>query len=338
MFEYKLELLEKYMTPDVSGSAQHAAFRGKIGIPLGLNMYELLPFWHTILTGLGFEVVVSPTSNRKMYLKGQLTIPSDTVCFPAKLLHGHVDWLIGQGLKTIFYPCLTYNFDESLGDNHYNCPVVAYYPEVIGANVPELRGLTFIHDYLGIHRPRDFERKFAEAMRKYYPDITDRDVRDAVRAGYREYASYMKRIRNYGEALIKSARERGKRIVVLVGRPYHIDPEINHGIDRIITAAGAVVITEDAVSMKESKFDVKVLNQWTYHSRLYAAAKYVTEQPDMELVQLVSFGCGVDAITTDETRAILESHGRIYTQIKIDEITNLGAVKIRLRSLFAATE
>lgn len=333
MFEFKLELLENYMKPAVK-----PAPRGKIGIPLGLNMYELLPFWHTILTGLGFEVVVSPTSNRKLYLAGQQTIPSDTVCFPAKLMHGHIEWLIAQGVKSIFYPCLTYNFDENLGDNHYNCPVVAYYPEVIGANVGNLSGLTFINDYLGIHRPRDFERKFAQAMRKYYPDITDRETRDAVRTGYREYSSYMKRVRDYGEKLIKSARERGKRIIVLAGRPYHIDPEINHGIDRIITACDAVVVTEDAVSSHESKFDVAVLNQWTYHSRLYAAAKYVTEQPDMDLVQLVSFGCGVDAITTDETRAILEKRGKIYTQIKIDEITNLGAVKIRLRSLFAATE
>ncbi len=347
MFEYKLGLLGKYMSPaNVSDDAKRARHenkkvvprRGKIGIPLGLNMYELLPFWHTILSRLGFEVIVSPTSNRKLYLSGQLTIPSDTVCFPAKLIHGHIEWLIAQGVKTIFYPCLTYNFDEDAGDNHYNCPVVAYYPEVINANVPELRSCTFIHDYLGIHRPHDFNRKFAEVMRKYYPDITDAEVSRAVKAGYSEYDAYMEHIRKYGETLIASARERGKKIIVLAGRPYHIDPEINHGINRIITACGAVVVTEDAVSANVPKLNVKVLNQWTYHSRLYAAAKYAAGQPDMEIVQLVSFGCGVDAITTDEMRSILEHEGRIYTQIKIDEITNLGAVKIRLRSLFAATE
>ena len=333
MFEYKLELLQSYIAKQTTGTR-----RGKIGIPLGLNMYELLPFWHTILSKLGFEVVVSPPSNRRIYLDGQLTIPSDTVCFPAKLMHGHIEWLLSQGVDTIFYPCLTYNFDEELGDNHYNCPVVAYYPEVIGANVPGLRGRIFINDYFGIHRPRDFEVKFAQAMRKYFPDITDAEARNAVRAGYAEYKAHMKRIRDYGTNLIESARKRGKRIIILAGRPYHVDPEINHGINRIITSCGAVVVTEDAVSWKVPKFKVNVLNQWTYHSRLYASAKYATEHKDVDLVQLVSFGCGVDAITTDEVRAILEHDGKIYTQIKIDEITNLGAVKIRLRSLFAATE
>lgn len=334
MYEYKLGLLLEY----AEKKPQAPARRGRIGIPFGLNMYELLPFWHTILTKLGFEVVVSPPSSRNIYLIGQLTIPSDTVCFPAKLMHGHIEWLLSQGVDTIFYPCLTYNVDEGLGDNHYNCPVVAYYPEVIGANVPDLRGKTFISEYFGIHRPRDFEKKFAAAMRKYFPDITDAEARDAVRAGYAEYKAHMKRIREYGKNLIDSARKRGKRIIILAGRPYHVDPEINHGIDRLVTSLGAVVVTEDAVSWMVPKFKVGVLNQWTYHSRLYAAAKFATEHPDVDLVQLVSFGCGVDAITTDEVRAILERAGKIYTQIKIDEITNLGAVKIRLRSLFAALD
>lgn len=333
MFEYKLELLSGYMQP-----APTPGRRGKIGIPLGLNMYELLPFWHAIFAKLDFEVVVSPPSNRNIYLSGQLTIPSDTVCFPAKLMHGHIEWLLSQGVNTIFYPCLTYNIDEGLGDNHYNCPVVAYYSEVIGANVPGLRGLTYINDYFGIHRPRDFGRKFAQAMQKYFPDITDKEVHAAVRAGYAEYEAHMKRVRGYGAKLMESARRRGKHIIILAGRPYHIDPEINHGINRIVTACGAVVVTEDAVSCLVPKFEVGVLNQWTYHSRLYAAAKYASEHSDTDLVQLVSFGCGVDAITTDEARAILERAGKIYTQIKIDEITNLGAVKIRLRSLFAAIE
>ena len=305
---------------------------------MGLNMFELLPFWHTLFTKLGFEVVTSPLSNRKMYLLGQATIPSDTVCFPAKLMHGHIQTLINDGVQTIFYPCLSYNFDEKKGDNHYNCPVVAYYPEVIQANMPDVEKVDFIKDYLGIHRPKDFPKKFQQVMSKYFDIIPLDEVKVAAAAAYAEYNSYLARVRARGEEIIEEARSKGMHIIVLSGRPYHIDPEINHGIDRIISGCGAAIISEDVVSNKVEKFPVKVLNQWTYHSRLYSAAKYVLTQPDMNLVQLVSFGCGIDAITTDEVRFILEGGGKIYTQIKIDEITNLGAVKIRLRSLFAAIE
>ena len=330
IYDYKLKLLKEY-TP-VPGE------RGRIGIPMGLNMFELLPFWHTLFTKLGFEVVTSPLSSRKMYLLGQATIPSDTVCFPAKLMHGHIQTLIDEGVKTIFYPCLSYNFDEKMGDNHYNCPVVAYYPEVIQANMPDVENIDFIKDYLGIHRPKDFPKKFQQVMSKYFDIIPLDEVKAAAAAAYQEYYSYLARVRERGEAIIEEARAKGMHIIVLSGRPYHIDPEINHGIDRIISGCGAAVISEDVVSDRVKKFPVKVLNQWTYHSRLYSAAKYVLTQPDMNLVQLVSFGCGIDAITTDEVRSILESGGKIYTQIKIDEITNLGAVRIRLRSLFAAIE
>ena len=330
IYDYKLKLLKEYQP--VSGE------RGKIGIPMGLNMFELLPFWHTLFTKLGFEVVTSPLSNRKMYLLGQATIPSDTVCFPAKLMHGHVQTLIDQGIQTIFYPCLSYNFDEKMGDNHYNCPVVAYYPEVIHANMPDIEKVDFINDYLGIHRPKDFPKKFQQVMSKYFDIIPLDEVKSAAAAAYNEYSRYLEKIRVRGEKIIEEARAKGMHIIVLSGRPYHVDPEINHGIDRIISGCGAAIISEDVVSNRVEKFPVKVLNQWTYHSRLYSAAKYVLTQPDMNLVQLVSFGCGIDAITTDEVRSILESGGKIYTQIKIDEITNLGAVKIRLRSLFAAIE
>ncbi len=330
IYDYKLKLLKEYQP--VSGE------RGKIGIPMGLNMFELLPFWHTLFTKLGFEVVTSPLSNRKMYLLGQATIPSDTVCFPAKLMHGHVQTLIDQGIQTIFYPCLSYNFDEKMGDNHYNCPVVAYYPEVIHANMPDIEKVDFINDYLGIHRPKDFPKKFQQVMSKYFDIIPLDEVKSAAAAAYNEYSRYLEKIRVRGEEIIEEARAKGMHIIVLSGRPYHVDPEINHGIDRIISGCGAAIISEDVVSNRVEKFPVKVLNQWTYHSRLYSAAKYVLTQPDMNLVQLVSFGCGIDAITTDEVRSILESGGKIYTQIKIDEITNLGAVKIRLRSLFAAIE
>ena len=312
--------------------------KGKIGIPLGLNMYELLPFWREFWSKLGYEVVVSPATTRELYQKGQHTIPSDTVCYPAKVLHGHIIWLIEQGVDAVFYPCMSYNLDEGLGDNHYNCPVVAYYPEVLAANVPELEKTTFIGDYVGLHRPKDFPKKMRAILAKHGIVVSAHDMKQACEAAYAAYNDYMTQIRAEGLQLIDEARRAGKPIIVLAGRPYHVDPEINHGIDQLICDCGAAVISEEVVSALVEKFPVGVLNQWMYHSRLYAAAKYVTTQEDMQLVQLVSFGCGVDAITTDECRSILEKGGKIYTQIKIDEITNLGAVKIRLRSLFAAVE
>ncbi len=332
LFEYKRELLASYRP--------QKGPRGRIGIPMGLNLFELLPFWHTFFTKLGFEVIVSPPSSRSLYLKGQSTIPSDTVCYPAKLLHGHVQSLLDEGIDTIFYPCMSYNLDEGLGDNHYNCPVVAYYPEVIGANMPELRKATFIQDYVGLHRPHDFVKKMRSILAKYFDAIPQKEIQSAADAAYEEYHAFLARVRQKGAEYLDLARAKKMPAIILSGRPYHLDPEINHGIDTLICDLGAVVVTEDSVSHLVDSFPTGVLNQWTYHSRLYAAAKYICDQQEqnLNLVQLVSFGCGVDAITTDEVRAILEEGGRIYTQIKIDEITNLGAVKIRLRSLFAALE
>ena len=312
--------------------------RGKIGLPLCLNMWELLPFWHAFFTKLGFAVYHSPLSSRDLYLKGQGTIPSDTACFPAKLAHGHIQFLSKLGLDAIFYPCMTYNIDEGLGDNHYNCPVVAYYPEVIAGNCPEIQDTRFIYDYVGLHRPKDFTKKIFTILRNYFPDITKGEVKEATDAAYAEYAHHMSLIRREGERIMDQARAEGRRIIVLAGRPYHVDPEVNHGIDTLITRSGAAVITEDSISNRVEKFPTTVLNQWTYHARLYAAARYCCTQKDMDLVQLVSFGCGVDAITSDETREILQVGGKLYTQLKIDEITNLGAVRIRLRSLFAALD
>ena len=310
--------------------------RGSIGLPFGLNFYELLPFWHTFFTKLGFRVVVSPASTRDLYILGQCTIPSDTVCFPAKLMHGHTQWLIDQGIKTIFYPCMSYNLDEGLGDNHYNCPVVAYYPEVLAANMPDMEGVTFIKDYLGLHRPKDFPKHIFEVLQRELGGFTLKEVEEASRAAYAEYESDMTRLRRRGEEMIAAARAQGKPIIILVGRPYHADPEVNHGIDQLIAGFNVAVVTEDAILEGATKEPTGVLNQWTYHARLYAAARTACRNSDMNLVQLVSFGCGVDAITTDEVREILEGSGKIYTQIKIDEITNLGAVKIHLRSLLAA--
>ena len=333
LYAYKLQLLEGYRS---APAPEHP--RARIGIPLCLNMYELLPFWHTLFTRLGFAVVVSPFSNRKLYQTGQATIPSDTACFPAKLSHGHIHWLAEQGVDAVFYPCMSYNLDEHLGDNHYNCPVVAYYPEVLAGNCPELEGIPLLYDYFNLERRKDFCKHFYASLSRTFPGLDKKAVREAIDAAYEEYGRHMQQVRDKGAQIIAEARREGKHIIVLAGRPYHVDPEVNHGIDQLIVRQGAAVVTEDAVSCYEEKFGTSVLNQWTYHSRLYAAAKYCTTQPDMDLVQLVSFGCGLDAITTDETREILQAGGKLYTQLKIDEITNLGAVNIRLRSLFAALQ
>ena len=310
--------------------------RGKIAIPLVLNMYELYPFWYTFFTALKFEVVNSGFSTEEIYSLGQHTIPSDTICYPAKLVHGHIEKLINEGNTTIFYPCMSYNINERLGDNHFNCPVVAYYPQTILNNTPRVNNIKFIHDFISIHNVSVFKEKIFILLKKYFKGISKKEIQEATTLAFNEYDNYLKDIRLTAQEYIKFARENNQEIIVLSGRPYHVDPQVNHGIDNLITGFGATVISEESISHLVDKFQVGVLNQWTYHARLYAAAKYCTTQKDMNLVQLVSFGCGLDAVTTDECKEILEAENKIYTQIKIDEITNLGAVKIRLRSLFAA--
>ena len=311
--------------------------RGRIGIPFGLNMYENLPFWFELFTRLNFEVVLSPESSRKLYIKGQRTIPSDTVCYPAKLLHGHVQALVEAGVDAIFYPCMSYNFDEKTSDNNYNCPVVAYYPELLAANVPDLKKTRFLYPYAGLHRQKDYERIGSQWFSDTF-GIPRREVVHAIRAAYQAYDLYKQEIRAVGQSYIDKARAEGRPIIVMAGRPYHIDPEINHGINDLITSFGFVLVSEDAVAYHEDYAPRKVLNQWTFQSRMYNAARYVCTQPDMQLIQLVSFGCGTDAITGDEVRSILEEGGKLYTQLKIDDISNLGAVQIRIRSLMAAIE
>ena len=311
--------------------------RGRIGIPFGLNMYENLPFWFTFFTKLNFEVVLSPESSRKLYLKGQRTIPSDTVCYPAKLLHGHVEALVEAGVDAVWYPCMSYNNDEGIGDNHYNCPVVAYYPELIAANVPSLKQTRFLDPYVGLWRHKDFGKRIAQLMHQEF-GIPKKESAAAARAAYEAYEAYVHDVRATGQEYIDYARSHGLNIIVVCGRPYHIDPEINHGINDLITSFGFVLVTEDALSYLEGYAPRKVLNQWTFQSRMYNAARYVCTQPDMQVVQLVSFGCGTDAITTDEMRSILEDGDKLYTQLKIDDISNLGAVKIRIRSLMAAID
>ena len=312
--------------------------RGTVGLPLALGMYELLPLWHGIFTKLGFKVKVSPMSTRRTYEKGQFSIPSDTACYPAKIMHGHIEALIEDGVDAIFYPCLTYNMDEKMTDNHYNCPVVAYYSELLNGNVDELAKVKFLYPYLNINNKKELAKELYTYLAESFDGITKSEVKKAVDFGLNEYDKYMQAVRDEGARALEFARKNNKRIMILAGRPYHIDAEIGHGIDKLANSLGFVVVSEDSVFRLAEPFTVKVLNQWTYHARLYRAARYAAEHSDTELVQLVSFGCGVDAITTDEVRSILESEGKYYTQIKIDEITNLGAVKIRLRSLIGALD
>ena len=322
----------------LSSLAPKAGRRGKIGMPMALGMFELAPLWYGIFTALGFEVVFSKLSNRRTYEKGQFTIPSDTVCYPAKIMHGHIQELLDQGIERIFYPCITYNIDEKAGGNHFNCPIVAYYSELLNSNIDELHGIHFLYPYININKKRVLAKNLFDCLKGLDPDIAPGEIRKAVRQGFDMYGNYMQSVRDEGERAIRFARENGRRIMILAGRPYHADPEIGHGIDKLAQSLGFVVVSEDSVCHLEKPKRVSVLNQWTYHARLYRAAQFATHNSDVQLVQLVSFGCGIDAITTDEVRSILESAGKYYTQIKIDEITNLGAVKIRLRSLIGALE
>ncbi len=315
-----------------------AEIRGSVGLPLALGMYELLPLWHAFFTRLGFRVEVSGLSSRRVYEKGQFSIPSDTACYPAKIMHGHMEVLLERGVDAIFYPSLTYNVDERQNDNHYNCPVVAYYAELLRGNMDDLAQTRFLYPFLNINNRRELARELFACLHPVFPDVTKREVRQAVDHAFAAYEGHMTAVRRQGEAAVAWARAHGRRIMILAGRPYHVDPEIGHGIDKLAASLGFVVVSEDSVCHLADPLPVHVLNQWTYHARLYRAARYACGHPDVQLVQLVSFGCGVDAITTDEVRRILEEAGKLYTQIKIDEITNLGAVKIRLRSLIGALE
>lgn len=331
LYEFKRNYLTSF--------SQTEACKKTIGLPLALGMYELLPLWHGIFSELGYNVKVSGMSKRSTYEKGQFSIPSDTACYPAKLMHGHVEELIEAGVDAVFYPCLSYNVDEKSGDNHFNCPVVAYYSELLGGNMDSLRRVKFLSPYLNINKKGELARE----LLKYLNANTDEHftltaVKRAVGRGFAAYDEYIKAVRKKGEEALSYARENNLRIMILAGRPYHIDSEIGHGIDKLANSLGFAVVSEDSICHLAKKQEVGVLNQWTYHARLYRAARYAAEHEDTQLVQLVSFGCGVDAITTDEVRTILEDAGKFYTQLKIDEITNLGAVKIRLRSLLGALE
>lgn len=330
LYEYKYDSLL-----NIVKTHQPRKYCGVVGLPLALGFYEQLPFWHMLFTSLGFRVVISGESSREVYYKGQHTIPSDTVCYPAKLTHGHIENLLDKKVDFIFYPCMSYNIDEGGSDNHFNCPVVAYYPELLLANNPRLNNDNFVHPYIDLNIRKNVIKVLGQALKKY--NIKGR-IPAAVDAAYEALERYQNDIASKAREIIEQARAEKRNIIVLAGRPYHVDKEINHGIHKLITSLGMAVVTEDSVAHLARTPKLGVLNQWTYHSRLYRAAQYVTTQPDMQLIQLVSFGCGIDAVTSDEVRAILENSGKLYTQLKIDEINNLGAARIRLRSLVAAID
>ena len=315
---------------------QDEADRGEIGIPRVLNMYELYPFWHTFFTKLKYRVVLSPPGSYRIYELGIESIPSESECYPAKIAHGHIEWLIAQGIKKIFYPCVPYERKEFKdAGNHYDCPIVTSYPMNIKNNVENLRDLDieFLCPFVAFTNKDTVCRQLVDVFRQ----IPGNEIRDAVDAGWAELENCRSAIYQEGERVLRYLEETGRHGIVLAGRPYHIDPEINHGIPELINSFGMAVLSEDSVShMAAIERPLIVLDQWMYHSRLYAAAEFVKTRDDLDLIQLNSFGCGVDAVTTDQVQDILSGSGKIYTCLKIDEVNNLGAARIRVRSLIAA--
>ena len=334
LVKYKYQRIFDYKPLD-----EKDAPRGTIGIPRVLNMYEDYPFWFTFLTNLGFRVIISEKSNRKTYEKGMESMPSESVCYPAKLSHGHIISLLQQGIKTIFYPCMPFSRKEYKdADNHYNCPIVISYSEVLKNNVEELKAddVTLLNPFLPFE-PKTLAKTILglPEFKKY--NFTKKELLNAAQKAEEEYRHCREDIHAEGLKAVKYLDENHLKGIVLAGRPYHIDPEINHGIDTLITSLGLAVITGDSIAnLTEAKAPLRVVNQWVYHARLYAAADFVGKHDNLELVQLNSFGCGVDAVTTDQVEEILSSFNKMYTLIKIDEVNNLGAVRIRIRSLLAS--
>ena len=333
IYQYKYHRLFEHYQPLKN------APKGRIGIPRVLNMYEDFPFWFTFFTTLGYEVVLSGKSSAKLYYKGMSTIPSDSLCYPGKLVHGHIMDLIEKGISTIFYPCIPYNIKDSLhsSDNNYNCPIVASYAENIRANMDILRqkNITFLEPFLPLNNKEALIKRLAEELSSF--NIAKSDLTLAIEKAYAELDNYKNDVKTYGEYIINEATKQNLPMIVLAGRPYHIDPEINHGIPEMIQSYNIAILSEDALYHLDCPEDnLDIVNQWSYHARLYHAASYVARHKNMTLIQLSSFGCGLDAITTGQVREILEQHGDIYTIIKLDEVSNLGAARIRIRSLMAA--
>ena len=335
IYKYKNQRLFDY-----EPLSEEEATRGTIGIPRVLNMYEDYPYWFTFLTKLGFRVVLSEKSNRKTYEKGMESMPSESVCYPAKLAHGHIESLIDNGITTIFYPCIPYSRKERKhSDNHYNCPIVVSYSEVIKNNVENIKAknIKYINPFLPIDDNKNLVKIILEqeCFKEY--SFTKKELKEAADAAEKEYQQFKQDVRDKGEEVIKYMKDNDLRGIVLAGRPYHVDPEINHGIDTLINSLGLCVLSEDSIAWKGQLHEpIRVVDQWVYHSRLYQAADYVGQNDQLELVQLNSFGCGVDAVTTDQVEEILKSYDNMYTLIKIDEVNNLGAIRIRIRSLLAS--
>ena len=331
LFDYKFHRLFDY-----EPLSEEKAARGTVGIPRVLNMYENYPFWYTFFTKLGYRVVLSPQSSHKLYELGIESIPSESECYPAKLAHGHIMWLIKQGVKFIFYPCVPYEHNEYEGtNNHYNCPIVTSYAENIKNNVEELKteNIDFRNPFMSF----ESEEKLVKRLVEEFSYISSSEVKSAVHDAWNEMMTCRNDVRKKGEEVIQYLNETGKRGIVLAGRPYHIDPEVNHGIPELINSYGLAVLTEDSVAhLGTVERPLIILDQWMYHSRLYAAANYVKTVDNLDLIQLNSFGCGLDAVTTDAVNDILTKSGKIYTVLKIDEVNNLGAARIRVRSLIAA--
>ena len=333
LYEWKYNRLFDY-TP----LPPEAAPRGTVGIPRVLNVYETYPFWHTLFTALGFSVRLSPRSSKRIYEAGIETIPSESVCYPGKLVHGHIMSLIREGTPFIFYPCVPYSPKEDQdANNHFNCPITASYPEVILNNIEGIRqgAVRYMNPFLPLHHRARLKTRLREELAAF--GIPRAEIDAAVDAAFSEHAAFRREMRQKGEETLREMEERCLTGIVLSGRPYHVDPEINHGIAEVAVSLGMAVLTEDSVyHLGRIARPLRVVDQWVYQTRLYAAAHFVAGRPDLELVQLNSFGCGVDAVTTDQVEEILRRHDRLYTVIKIDEQSNLGAARIRLRSLQAA--
>jgi len=335
LYEYKRHRLFDYESLSLE-----EAKRGTIGIPRALNMWENYPFWHTFFTKLGYRVVLSPNSSKEIFEKGMESIPSESVCYPAKLVHGHIMYLIEQDVDIIFYPGVVYERrDSAAADNNYNCPIVASYNENIKNNVEELqeKGIRFMNPFIAMDKIETVMKRMTE---EFVPlGCTKKEIKEAVYSGWNEWSEFRRDMHEKGEETLRYIEEKGMTGIVLGGRPYHADPEINHGIPELIAGYNIAVFTEDSVAhLGKAKRPTVVRDQWTYHSRLYEAAAFVKTQENLEYVQLNSFGCGLDAVTTDEVKAILNASGKIYTVLKIDEVNNLGAARIRIRSLIAALE
>jgi len=334
LYDYKLDRYFNYQS-----LTEEQAKRGTVGIPRVLNMYENYPFWHTFFTRLGYRIVLSPTSSHKIYELGIESIPSESECYPAKLVHGHIKWLLGQGVNYIFYPSIPYERKEVAGaNNNYNCPIVTSYPENIKNNVEELKdpSIIFENPFMSFESADILSNRLTEIFTGKQ-GVTKEEVSDAFHAAWSELATARDDLRKKGEETLAYLKVSGRKGIVLAGRPYHIDPEIHHGIPELINSYGVAVLTEDSIShLGVIDRPTIVIDQWMYHSRLYAAASFVRTQPNLEMIQLNSFGCGLDAVTTDEVNDILTKSGKIYTVLKIDEVNNLGAARIRVRSLLSA--